>query len=75
MLKMVKLLLDRGARVDLKNQLGHSILMIACMNGEFNIAKLLLEKGAQIDARSNDGLTGEILPRVPPQYGQLPPPP
>jgi ankyrin repeat protein len=43
---MVKLLLDHGADVDLRNNDGWTALMNACGRGYNDIVKLLLAKGA-----------------------------
>ena len=44
---VVKLLLDKGANVDLTGEDGQTALMTACEYGNTKIAKLLLTKGAQ----------------------------
>ena len=50
---VVKLLLDCGAQVDLRNKCGSTSLMLARKNGNNDIVKLLLDSGAQIDLIDN----------------------
>lgn len=58
---VAKLLLEKGAKVDLLDRTdggsGSSALMLACQNGHYAVAKLLLEKGAQVDLQSDTGTT------------------
>ena len=42
---MVKLLLERGAQVDLQNNYGQSSLIFASDNGQTEVVKLLIERG------------------------------
>lgn len=53
--KLVELLLEKGANVDAKDNYGETPLMKACINSKIDIAKLLIEKGADVDARSEMG--------------------
>jgi ankyrin repeat protein len=46
---IVKLLLDKGADVNLQDHLGYTALMLAAKNGNEDIIDLLLEKGALLD--------------------------
>ena len=48
--EVVKLLLDKGAQVNMQGKDGGSALMIASQNGHTEVVKLLLDKGAQVDA-------------------------
>jgi ankyrin repeat protein len=42
-LEITKMLLSKGAQVNLKNNDGHSALMFACKMGELEIAKILYQ--------------------------------
>ena len=50
--KVVKLLLKKGARVDLQDGDGLSALMHASREGHCEVVQLLLKKGAQVDLRT-----------------------
>ena len=54
---IVKLLLERGAQIDLQNYAGQIALMWASIRGHTDIVKVLLERGAQVDFLDNDGST------------------
>jgi uncharacterized protein len=56
----LQLLLDRGARVEARNDLGLTALMHAAMYGHVDSAQRLLRAGARVDARDNDGRTALI---------------
>jgi len=62
----VKLLLDRGACIEAKNNDGDTPLIIACSGGHFEIVKLLLEQGAQIEescfSSISDDNRSEMIP-------------
>lgn len=54
--EMVRLLLEKGANVDLKTEYrGHTPLMFACFN--ITITKLLLKHGANINEQNDEGWT------------------
>ena len=59
-LEIAKLLLDNGAKVDLKDEDGWNAFIFACYNGYLEIAKLLLDNGAEVNSVNNDHLTGLI---------------
>ena len=63
--EIVKLLLDRGAVPDAKDDSGRTPLMQAAWNGHAEVAELLLDRGAGIDAQDGQGVTGLGLRRVP----------
>ena len=50
--QVVRLLLERGAKVDLQDSKGWSALMLACQAGHCEVAELLLESGADVDLQS-----------------------
>ena len=56
-LKMVKLLLDNGAKVDFTASSGFTSLMDTAVNGQPEIAKVLIEYKANVNAVDADGWT------------------
>ncbi|KAM3510890.1 hypothetical protein MY11210_005493 [Beauveria gryllotalpidicola] len=54
---IVKMLLEKGANIDAKDNDGRTALSYVAEKGHEAIVKLLLEKGANIDAKDNDGRT------------------
>lgn len=56
-IEIVKMLLDRGANIDAKNQYGRTPLHNAIENKKMEITELLLNRGANINVKSNDGIT------------------
>jgi ankyrin repeat protein len=54
-LEIAKLLLEKGAKVDLQSNSGWTALLYAANYGHLEIVKALLEKGAKIDLQDNDG--------------------
>lgn len=60
--ELVRLLLDRGSRVnDLTGYRERTALMLAAERGEVEIVALLLEHGAFVNARDRDGWTPLLL--------------
>lgn len=59
--KVVKLLLDAGAKRDAVDVDGTTPLCIAVQNGHFNVVELLLEAGADINATSSNGVTPLVI--------------
>ena len=57
----VKLLLDKGADVNMKTDNGETALIEASENGHIEVVKLLLDKGADVNAKDNYGNTSLIL--------------
>ena len=55
--QVAKLLIEKGANVDLVNSHGVSALMEACKNGCRELVCLLLSKGAQVDLKDNQQQT------------------
>ena len=51
----MEFLLSRGMPVDVRDEWGSTLLIIACQNGNKRVAKLVLRKGADINARNNKG--------------------
>ncbi len=58
---VVKLLLEKGAKVNLQREDGWSSLMVACENGHVDVANLLLENGAKVDLQAPDGWSSLML--------------
>src|SRR5271156_612467 len=54
---VVKLLLDRGADIEWKDQSGQTKLVYAIVNGHVAIVKLLLNRGANIESKDYDSGT------------------
>ena len=52
---ITRLLLERGANVNLKDNRGHSALTHAIISGRIPNMRLLIENGADIKIRDNDG--------------------
>jgi ankyrin repeat protein len=57
--EIVKLLLDRGALIDLQNEDGSTALMMASFDGKIECARLLLERGADTSITDKDGKTAK----------------
>lgn len=55
--KIVQLLIDRGADVEVKTNDGRTLLHIAALAGNEKIIRLLMDIGADIKARNNNGVT------------------
>jgi ankyrin repeat protein len=54
---VVKLLLDRGANVNARDDKGVTAVMLAALNGDAALLQGLLDRGAAVDARTRDGWT------------------
>ncbi|KAK3947434.1 ankyrin [Pseudoneurospora amorphoporcata] len=53
----LKLLVDKGADVEVADKHGNTVLHIAAQKGWADVVKLLLENGAKIDERDREGYT------------------
>jgi ankyrin repeat protein len=58
---VVRLLLEKGADLETKDEDGQTPLIWAARNGHEAVARLLLEKGAVLDAKNEDGRTPLML--------------
>lgn len=59
---VVKVLLDKGADINIKNSNGVTSLIMAIQNSSMDIVKLLLDKGAEVNTvRPNDSVTPLIM--------------
>ena len=56
-MEVCKLLIDKGADVNLKGVNEDTPLVIACEKGHLSICQLLIDKGANIDSSNLDGFT------------------
>ena len=56
-LDRVKLLLKKGADVNMQNLLGETPLITASRRGNYEVVKLLIENGAKVDLQKNAGLS------------------
>jgi len=52
-----KILLDKGAKVNLQNKKGETALMMAAYRGHVDTAKLLIDRGANIELKDTSGRT------------------
>jgi hypothetical protein len=59
-IEVLRLLLDKGAQVDLTANDGTTSLMIASQYGHVEIVKLLLDKGANVDLQTSEGVSALI---------------
>jgi len=56
-LDICRLLIDKGAQVNTKDEVGSTPLHYAAMHGRIEIVRLLCDHGADIEASDNDGCT------------------
>lgn len=56
-LDAVRLLIDKGADVNLATKKGYTPIMVAAMNGHKDILSYLIQKGANVNAITKDGRT------------------
>ena len=59
---VVKLLIERGADVNAKDEIGDSILGWACCSRKLDLVKILVEHGANVNIKNKNGITplGEV---------------
>jgi ankyrin repeat protein len=62
-LDVVQALLDKGADVNAKGNLGTTALMGASLTGRLDVMQALLDKGADVNARTNNGMTALTVAR------------
>ena len=55
-----RILIDKGAKLNLQAESGGSALLIASQQGHYKIVKLLLDKGAKLDLQATNGWTALI---------------
>jgi uncharacterized protein len=58
---MVRLLLERGADANARQQAGFAALHTAALHGDIEMAKILVEHGADLKRASDDGKTAETF--------------
>ena len=54
-LELIKLFLDRGADIEIKDSLGITPLICAVQSGQLNAFYILLHRGAKIDVKDRNG--------------------
>lgn len=59
--EMVKMLINVGANVNMRNFKGHTPLCLACDKDNLEFAKMLIESGASLEASTKDGETPLLL--------------
>ena len=55
--RVVDLLLQRGAEINLQSSAGYTALMLAAFHGHERVVELLLRRGAEINLQKSDGVT------------------
>ena len=55
--RLVEMLLQRGAMVDLQNSKGDSALALAAPRGHERVVEMLLQRGASLDPQDSNGFT------------------
>lgn len=61
---MLRLLLDHGPDLELRNSVGYTALQSACTENQLSCAAILLERGANIESMATDGRTPLMLATV-----------
>ncbi|WP_291951632.1 ankyrin repeat domain-containing protein [Campylobacter sp.] len=56
-LQNLKIMIEAGLSVNLKNHKGDSLLMLASYHNSYECAKFLLENGARVDEKNDKGQT------------------
>ncbi|AJC93616.1 ankyrin repeat domain-containing protein [Campylobacter volucris] len=56
-LQNLKIMIETGLSVNLKNHKGDSLLMLASYHNSYDCAKFLLENGANVDEKNDKGQT------------------
>ena len=72
-MKVIKLLLARGANVDVPDSSGYTALLLASAGGKIEVFKLLLTSGADIEQPDNYGNTPLILAASGRKYNRIVP--
>ncbi len=60
-IETVKLLIDRGADVNAKQDIGLTALMIAVIKKGHEIVRLLIDSGVDVNAKDNSGKTALLI--------------
>jgi len=59
--EIVRMLIERGADVNIKNSKGMTALMIASRGGRTEIVRMLIERGADVNIKNSNGKTALML--------------
>jgi hypothetical protein len=59
--EIAKLLIAKGAKVDLKSANGITALHVAATQGQAGVAEVLINRGSDVQAKTNEGLTPLFL--------------
>ena len=59
-LEVARLMIEKGAKLDLRDNNDATALYIASRNGHLEVARLLIEKGATVDLQTMHGATALI---------------
>ena len=59
--EVCKILINKGAKLDLQDFYGETALLIASQRGRTEVVKVLLDKGAKLDLRDNDNETALMM--------------
>ncbi len=59
--EVCKILINKGAKLDLQDKFGETSLFIASQRGRTEVVKLLLDKGAKLDLQDNEGETALMM--------------
>lgn len=58
---LVTFLIEKGAKCNLKNKYGETLLMNACSRDYLKIAQLLVENGAKVKSKTKNGKTAQFF--------------
>ena len=56
-LEIVKLLIDKGADINAKDDIGQTVLIDAAWGGSLDVVKFLIDKGLDVNAGNQGGMT------------------
>ncbi len=62
--EVIKLLLEKGADINIKSNTGETILIMAAMNPNPEIMEMFIDKGFDVNAKDNQGYTALIMTTI-----------